>query len=85
MARPTKYKREYCENVIALMREGDSIAVVASHLGIAKSTLYEWMKVHEEFSDAIKEGVYLSQAWWETEARKPALGEAAVARIGCAL
>lgn len=63
--RPTEYKEEYCEKVIEYMTQGDSKTAVAARLGIAKDTLYEWAKIHKEFSDAIKEGLSLSQLFWE--------------------
>lgn len=68
--RPTKYKPEMCEKVVALMQEGASKAEVAAVLDISHETLNEWTKNNPEFSDAIKKGVRLSEAWWEKMARE---------------
>jgi len=69
MGRPTKYKKEMCEVVIELMREGASQEEVIGSLDISKDTYYRWREEHEEFSDAIKRGVRLSQTWWERQGR----------------
>ena len=69
MGRPTKYKKEMCEVVIELMREGASQEEVIGSLDISKDTYYRWKEEHEEFSDAIKRGVRLSQTWWERQGR----------------
>ena len=69
MGRPTKYKKEMCETVIELMREGASQEEVIGSLDISKDTYYRWKEEHEEFSDAIKRGIRLSQTWWERQGR----------------
>ena len=69
MARPTKYKPQMCEVVIELMREGASQDEVIGHLDISRDTFYRWKEEHEEFSDSIKRGSQLSQAWWEKKGR----------------
>lgn len=38
---------------------------MAAELGQAKQTLYNWMKVHADFMDAINRALTLSQQWWE--------------------
>jgi len=67
--RPTKYLPEMCETVIELMREGASQDEVIGHLDISRDTFYRWKEENKEFSDAIKRGIRLSQAWWEREGR----------------
>ncbi len=57
------------ETTIALMSQGASKVEVAAELGITRDTLYEWVGSNEEFSDTIKMGETLSQAWWEKKAR----------------
>ena len=69
MGRPTKYKPEMCETVIELMKEGASQYEVLATLGISEDTFYRWKKENEEFSESIKRGSQLSQAWWEKEGR----------------
>jgi len=67
--RPSKYKPEYCNTVVELMSEGASKTEVAAYIGVVKSTIYEWEKNHDEFSNAIKKGEELSEAWWERHGR----------------
>jgi len=69
MARPTKYKPEYCDFVIELMKEGASKAECSAAIGIHKDTLYEWIKKYPKFSDSIKRGQYFSLGWWERQGR----------------
>ena len=69
MGRPTKYKPEMCETVIELMKEGASQYEVLATLGISEDTFYRWKKENEEFSESIKRGSQLSQAWWEKKGR----------------
>ena len=68
--RPTDYKAEYCQTAIDLMAEGASITEVAAEIGVWKSTVYEWIDKHQDFSDSIKKGVDPSEAWWERKGRK---------------
>ena len=44
MARRTKYRKDYCGQVIRLMQDGHSIASVAKELGVSISTIYRWEK-----------------------------------------
>ncbi len=69
VGRPTKYKPEMCDIVIELMKEGASQQEVLGELGISNATFYKWKQENEEFSETIKRGVRLSQAWWEKEGR----------------
>jgi len=67
--RPTLYHPEYCDLVIQFMKEGRSKKAVAAILEVHIDTIYEWEKVHPEFSDALKKAVGFSEAWWEEEGR----------------
>lgn len=40
--------------MISLMAEGLSLTAAAAELGFHRDTIYEWAKVHPEFSDAVK-------------------------------
>jgi len=68
--RPTDYRPEYCERVIEYGKEGMSKAEMCLNLDINRSTMTLWEEVHPEFSAAIKEAIYYSQAWWEMRGRK---------------
>lgn len=54
VGRPSKYSPAYCEEVIACMGQGYSFTAFAGEIGVDKDTLYEWVKVHPEFSGAVK-------------------------------
>ena len=69
VGRPTKYKPEYCERVIALGKEGYSHAELAADLEVDKASLYDWAAAHEEFSTALRAAKTYEQAWFEREAR----------------
>jgi hypothetical protein len=72
---PTKYKKELCEKVKELMRQGYSVTQVASKLEVHRDTLYEWAKVHDEFSDALKIGKMHLEHWYTELFREMAVGK----------
>lgn len=65
VGRPTKYDPAFCEMAIEFMAEGYSKEALAGHLQISEDTLYEWIKVHKDFSEAIKIASKRSQLKWE--------------------
>lgn len=56
LGRPSKYKKEYCDMLKAHMAQGLSYESFAAMLETHRDTLYEWEKVHSDFSDAKKIG-----------------------------
>ena len=62
--RPTKYRKEMCEEVISFMAQGFSKAEAAAHLGISEETFHQWKKAKPEFSESVKEGSRQSSLWW---------------------
>lgn len=54
--RPTKYKPAYCNEAIETMGTGLSLTAFAGVIGVARSTINEWMGEHPEFSEAVKVG-----------------------------
>ncbi len=62
---PTKYRPEYCQQIIDLMEQGKTLTQFAATLRVTRETIYEWMKVHPEFSDAVKTARICQQAHWE--------------------
>lgn len=44
---------------------GKSVAWIAAELEVSKDSIYEWAKVHPEFSDAFTRARLESQRWWE--------------------
>jgi hypothetical protein len=69
VGRPTKYKPEYCERVIALGKEGYSHAELAADLEVDKASMYRWAEEHEDFRTALHAAKTYEQAWFEREAR----------------
>lgn len=63
--RPTKYKPEYCEMLLTHMASGFSYLSFAGVVSVNYDTLYEWEKVHEEFSEAKKNGLAKNLHHWE--------------------
>lgn len=72
---PTKYKPEYCQELIDTMREGLSLSSFCSKIGVSRETAYEWMRRHDEFSDAHKIAKEHAQNFWERVLRQTALGK----------
>lgn len=74
MARPTDYDPAYCDTVIELGKNGASKAEMAAEIGCARSTFALWEGAHPEFSEAVKDAVSWSQAWWEKQGRIATFG-----------
>lgn len=72
--RPTKYKPEHCEGVIAFMAEGGCATEYAAELGVSKSTLYKWAETHQEFSDALSRAQEVGEAYWLRRLRTDLMG-----------
>jgi hypothetical protein len=73
--RPTRYKKEYCDQVIQFMAEGLSFEAFAGELGVSKECLYRWCDVHPEFMLAKKKGQAKSRKFYESMARAMAAGK----------
>jgi len=74
IGRPSKYRGDYHPNTLLFYAvQGLSMTQIASEFGVCRSTLYEWAKTHEEFSDAFKTGHTLSQAYYEDIANQNVL------------
>lgn len=51
MARPTKFQPSYCDQVIEHMTDGASLTSFAAEIGVARSTINEWMEAQPDFAD----------------------------------
>lgn len=65
IGRPTKYKPEYCQELVEHMAKGFSFASFAADIDVNQDTLHEWAKVHDEFSDAKKRAFDKCLRFWE--------------------
>jgi hypothetical protein len=63
--RPSSYLPEYCARVVEMGGQGNSPLQMAAELGVLRETLYDWAKIHPEFSTAFTRAKELSQKWWE--------------------
>jgi hypothetical protein len=63
--RPTKYKPEYCQELIDFMGQGYSIEAFAGKIDTHKDTIYQWVKAHPDFADAKRLGFAKCQVFWE--------------------
>lgn len=52
------------------MKKGFSYETFAALLSVSRETLYEWERVHPEFSDTKSQAMELSQYFWESEGLK---------------
>lgn len=54
VGRPTKYKPEYCQQIIDVMAKGFSITAFAGSIRVSRQSIYEWAEVYPDFSDSIR-------------------------------
>ena len=73
--RPTKYKKEYCIELVKHMAEGLSFESFWAIPKISIDTAYKWADKHIEFAEAKKIGEKLSLKYWENMGREIALGD----------
>lgn len=71
--RPSLYREEYAERVIEFCRDGYTLTAFAGEIGVARSTINEWISAHPEFSEAVSRAKALKARWWEERAREVAL------------
>lgn len=68
--RPSKYTPEMCELVLARGGEGGSVVELADACDVTVSTLYEWAKNHEEFSESFTRAQEKSEVFWARKVRE---------------
>lgn len=79
--RPSEYRPEYCDLIIQVMSEGVSLTAFAGVVGVARDTVYEWIKVHREFSDAWSRAKPKRLLWWERKLQRSRKGAETTASI----
>ena len=65
MGRPTLYRPEFCERVIAMGKQGMSQEQISGTLGFAWNTLDLWAEKHPEFMQALRTAKNLELHYWE--------------------
>jgi transposase len=65
VGRPSLYKPEYCEEVIALGKIGKSVEAIGAILGVGTKTLYNWRDENPEFLHALELAKEFELQWWE--------------------
>jgi len=75
MGAPTKYKPEYCQDIIEYMSKGHSLTAWCADKDIYKETAYNWMRDHHDFLDAFKRAQSKAQQHWENMLHLTAAGK----------
>lgn len=75
VGRPTKYKPEFCQQLIDHMAGGLSFESFAAVIEVDRDTLYEWNNSQPDFSDATKRAKDKCQLYWEKLGRDHVLNE----------
>jgi hypothetical protein len=79
--RPTVYRPELCDLIVAAMGEGLSLEAAAASCGIGPRTAFTWQAQHDEFRQAVEEGRTKSLLFWERRAIALSKGEAGNAAV----
>jgi hypothetical protein len=72
--RPTKYKDEYCEQVLKLCLLGATDKEIADFFEVDEATINRWKLAHPEFCESIKRGKIIADAEVARSLHKRALG-----------
>lgn len=70
--RPTKYKPQYCKEIIEFMSKGNSLVQFAAKIEVSKDTIYQWTKDHTVFSDAFEIARLKCEDYWEKVVKEKA-------------
>lgn len=71
---PTKYRPEFCEQIVELGSAGMLPAEVAAHFAVTKVTLHNWRNTHPEFFNAFALYKEICEGWWLKLNREQAEG-----------
>lgn len=78
---PTRYRPEYCAQVIEYMGEGHGLAAFAGLIGVSFQTVYNWEKAFPEFKEACDIGRGKRIGVIENTLNKPKSGPQAATAI----
>lgn len=65
LGRPSKYDPAYCDQVVALGKEGLSRWQICSRLDIGLHNMIAWEGAHEEFRQSLEEARLHALSYWE--------------------
>jgi len=65
LGRPSKYDPAYCDQVVALGKEGLSRWQICSRLDIGLHNMIAWEGAHEDFRQALEESRLHALSYWE--------------------
>lgn len=65
VGRPSRFKKEYCQELVKHMTQGYSIESFGAVANCGKTTIYRWLEEHEEFRNAYEEGRAKGMLFWE--------------------
>jgi hypothetical protein len=60
----SKYKPEYCEQIVEFLAKGHSVGAFAGHVGVHRDTVYEWAKTFPKFDDAFSKLIAYAAYQW---------------------
>ena len=63
--RPSKFRPDYCTQVVEFMSEGLSLTAFAASVDVSRETIEEWKRRHPEFSASCARGMAKAQMHWE--------------------
>lgn len=69
MGRPSKYPKDACKRIIEYGKLGMCMAEMASEFEVTRETIYEWARVHPDFSDSLSCAQELSEGYWAKQVR----------------
>lgn len=76
---PSKYRKDFHpEDYIRWSEQGKTLAQIAFAWKVDRDTIHEWKKRHSEFSDAVKRGRQVAEAWYMNLGQAAMLGQASV-------
>ncbi len=79
--RPSLYDPSYCDTAREFMGQGFSISALAGKLQVDRASLYEWEKVHPEFSNALKQSRFMRVCALENKLLSAEIGPHVTAAI----
>lgn len=74
--RPSKYKLEYCDEIVESGKSGYSLSAFAGSIGVCRDTVCQWRKRYPEFFAAAAIAEAAAAYTWETKLISLASGKA---------